>query len=128
MGHAVTLDLREGLDIAARGVHAIFPADHDDAHVRIRAEAFYESGYLTAPTIGNDIQWWPVEPEEADFPFWVNFVVHAVEISQNGRAAFSVIFAHQASFIVACSAYCAMFCVSTCAETFLIAGLFQPSA
>src|SRR5262249_2727945 len=115
VGHSVTLDLRERLHIAARGVHAVFPADYDDAHVRILGKSLHEGGNLTAPTIGNGIQRRPVEPEKANFPFRVDFIMKTVEIAQNCSALFRVIFGHEAAFTMIFPPSNALFC-STCAK------------
>src|SRR5262245_34392328 len=100
MGHPVALDLRERLDVAARREHAVFAADHDDAHVRILAECLDDRGDLTAPAIGHDIQRRPIEPEKADLLLRVDVVVQAIEIAQNRGALFGIVLAHESSLTV----------------------------
>src|SRR5262249_58756762 len=52
VGHAVTLDLRERLHVAARPVHAVFPADYNDAHFRILRKLLHDGSNLTPTTVG----------------------------------------------------------------------------
>src|SRR5262249_44432041 len=94
VGHAVALDLRKGFDVATGGIHAVFSANDDDAHVSIMAECLQDSGNLTAPAIGHDIQWRSIEPKKSNFLLRMDFVVHAIEIPQDCCALVGVILAH----------------------------------
>ena len=94
MRHAVALDLRKGFDVPARRIHAVFPANDDDAHVRIMTECLQDSGNLTAAAIGHDIQWRPIEPKKSNLLLRIDFVVQAVEIPQDSGTLFGIILAH----------------------------------
>src|SRR5262245_57436297 len=100
MGHPVALDLRERLDVATGGVHAVLSADHDDADVRILAERVHDRGDLTASAIGHHVERWPIEPEKADLLLWIDFIVQPIEFAQDRSALFRVVLAHEFSFTV----------------------------